>query len=253
MPARPIVTPELYDGLLIAYREAPGNAAFAAREAGCSRDVAKKAWEKGWPRIEYAKPIREVLRSEINAAKAERLKLRQAEDKRQEDARAKAHEDSIYTLREEAVASQAARRNALGISSNLSKLIAGLAPLTDRLIASLKDDKMSEKTAMRLISDITFAVRQGNEAIRIALDIERRRLGEPTQILGLAHSEELTTDEAVAELMSLQRTLVRAQEPATRYGAHRTLPNGSTVIDLPEDAFEGDEAQIISFPRKTTG
>ncbi len=47
-----------YDALVAAYRADPGNVRGAARAAGCSRGVAKRAWDEGW---EGLPAIREVL------------------------------------------------------------------------------------------------------------------------------------------------------------------------------------------------
>src|SRR5690349_18045802 len=120
--ARRKISQDLYDALVSAYREIPGNASNAATEAGCDRRTAKQAYEVGWP-ARSLPPIKEVLQSERNEIRAMRVeserRRREAVLAAKEDARS----DALATKSEEARAVANMRRNSLVFSIVFAKIL----------------------------------------------------------------------------------------------------------------------------------
>ena len=62
-----------YEAILSGYREDPANVTNAARYAGVTREMARNAWHRGFPRqyaagAAWARPIKEVLAEERDSA-----------------------------------------------------------------------------------------------------------------------------------------------------------------------------------------
>ena len=58
-----------------------------------------------------------------------------------------------------------------------------------------------------ILGRLTTALRQSNDAAQKALEMERLLLGEPTQILGVAHMDAITIVEAEEKLEAASRAL----------------------------------------------
>lgn len=250
--ARRAITKELYNALLGAYRLAPGNASNAARIAFCDRRTAKRAWELGWPKVaEWALPIRETMRLEFEEARADRERLVEKEREDQVAQREAARRDAARTVEEETKAVQIARANSIALGGIMNQLMRGMLPLAKRTVAQLESEEFTPKVGMKLMQDMGFVIRQGNEAIRLAMELERLRLGEPTDQLGISKDmDDVTAEEAVEELLGLERTLQRAAKAAGPLAAALIEDNGVLTIDLPQDAFEEDEAEVIELASK---
>jgi len=215
-----IYTKSRYSDLVRGFRESPGNFSHAARIAGVGTATAKLAWEKGWPRRSWAPPIKEYLQKEKEQIRAERQKQREIDQATEETARERATKDAIQSQAQEAAGSQAARANALALANVIGRITIACIPLSERVAAELKNPNFAftPQTAMRLFSSVSYVVRQGNEALRLALEIERLRVGEPTNVLKLV-AEDLTIDDVASQLTHMQRTLHRAVTKGVQYGA----------------------------------
>lgn len=247
--ARRVLTQELYDRLVEGFRQAPGNASHAARLAGCDRRMAARGWNMGWlNQVTWARPIREVIKGEMEAARAERFKLQEREREQQQNERQKARQDSIKAATEEAQAAAIARANGIAVGGIIQGLLRGLIPLTRSLQENLGAENLRPREIARMMGDAAFIVRHGNEAIKIAFELERIRLGEPTSVIGIQNNgmDDVTTEEAVEELLGIERTLRRAVNQTGMPMTH-IRPDGSVVIDLPEEAFEEEEATVIEL------
>lgn len=193
----------------------PGNASAAAKFAGTDRRMAQRVWEEGWTRYDPRwVPIKQYLETERERVRAERQRLQEEERKRREEEREKARQDAIRTQAEEARAAANARGNAIGLAAVIGKLVLGCIPVADRLRKTLEDPNtaFTHKEMLSIINRTSYIVREGNAALKMALEIERIRLGEPTTIMGLKPMDEMQPEEMVVHLESMARTLERAKE-----------------------------------------
>jgi hypothetical protein len=65
-------TKELYNAILAACRQVPGNYTAAGKLAGVDRNTVKLACERGWARVEGCLPIRDVLQMDMLMVRAAR-------------------------------------------------------------------------------------------------------------------------------------------------------------------------------------
>lgn len=247
--ARRKYTKELYDALVRGYRDAPGNASHAARIAGCDRRAAQHAYEAGWPKRPWAIPIKDFLAREREVVRAERHKALEQAREQETELREQAHKDAINAQKQEAAGSQQARANSLALANVIGQIAVACIPLSKRVAAAIRDDmKMSPQSALKLFSSMAYVVRQGNESLRLALEIERLRVGEPTSILKL-QAEDMTTDDVADSLSHLHRTLQRAVDRGDNTFEQDLQDAGGADFAQDHDEDEdGEEVEIHSGP-----
>lgn len=228
-------TREMYDAICDAYEEAPGNHSVASAKSGFSRKACRRAWELGWTGIEWARPIRVVFEERATIARAriqeaERL-AREAQQKeaneaavRLQEARAErvmareqAKQTALETLTQEANLVRMARVNGLGLMNLVAACIKGGMQLRQRVEEWLSNAwkegaKPEPKEIAALFRAFTGMVREANEAGKIALEMERLRLGDPARQMDEAQPGEMTLEEAIREIEDAQRVLYRAVE-----------------------------------------
>lgn len=248
------VTREMYDLLIDGYREQPGNASFAARAAGCDRRTAARGWNKGWLDLknhEWAVPIRDVIKNEMLSARAERQRLQEKEKEAVALERSRARQDAVKSAGEEAQAAQVARTSAIAMGGVAQSLIRTLLPLLKKLPELVEKADLTAKETIKAIGDTAFIVRSTNDSIRTSLEIERIRLGEPTDIIGIqSQLEEVTAEEAVEELLGIERTLRRAVVQTAGQTVSYTRPDGTIEINIPAEAYDDgseDGASVIEL------
>lgn len=106
---RIVRTPALYDSLVVAFRQSPGNCSHASRMTGLDRHVCARAWDKGWAHgapgqvvLPGCGPIKLVIQAErdtVKQAAAAQAKL--------ERELADAHLVRLRAVREAALAREA--------------------------------------------------------------------------------------------------------------------------------------------------
>lgn len=243
--ARRPYTKEFYDLLIAGYREAPGNASHAARVAKCDPRCAQRAWRKGWPKFSWGRPIREIIQEEMERARGEREKRLHEEREQQERDRENTRKDAIRATAEEAQAAGIARANGIAAGALIQALLRSMVPLTKKLQAEMEGADLKPREMAKMLGDAAYIVRQGNEAIKTAFELERIRVGEPTQVIGI--TVESTPEEAAHDLIALGRSLRRAVGKSKEGVVEK--PDGSFVIDLPEDAFEEQPGKVVPIKK----
>ncbi len=215
-PGRRAYTRALYDALVVGYRLAPGNAAHAGRVAGCERRCALRAWEHGWRGLPWARPIREVLAEETQAARArvaeqDRMK-REGEDARREQARV----EGIEAESQERSMLRAARQDVLAsavVAAELVPAMRGLAAIVKSAVLDangkpLPNPTIDAKSAIIMISRWTGIVGKVVYAAEVLAQLGRTERGLANTIVGHAEIElspEQTEDELVAGVELLAR------------------------------------------------
>lgn len=237
--AKRIMTKEIFDLIVQAYREQPENASHAARLAGVDRRTATKAFEVGCPGKTWGRPIKDILAEEKEQARLEKVRLAEAERKAAAGDRNKIKQDAIKANAEEALAGNISRANAIGFSRIVSKIVLITQNVVKELEKMFADPnqlaKMSAKEMMRIISQVAYIVQKGEETVKMAMEIERLRVGNPLSVLA-GNVENLSTEEAVKELENLSKTLERAKARGLTVIAGGVGTNlAEKIDDIPEE------------------
>lgn len=204
-------TREMYEAVLQAFREAPANCLRVKVKTGIDNRTAKRLWEIGWPgklrRFGYGKPIKLVLSEEQELARAARISAMEAQAKAEEDRSLQAQKDGIETLKEEGLLTKMGRIMAIGIGRGFIDALKGFGELAKQIEADMKNSAsmtpLERASMLRLIAQAGLAAERTNQ---LALQNERVRLGEPTQVFGVK-VDRLTAEEAANELRHLVSTI----------------------------------------------
>jgi hypothetical protein len=195
------VTQDVWDKLLEAYREDPGNHSNAARHAVVQRRTARRAWELGYPDRPWGlKPIKDLLASEAELARS-RLQLEADKEELEEDQIALELERDREASRQHAIRSkeQEGRLIAAARAGSIMGLSAAIeiAPSLQRAmqklgtaLAAIAEDQGS--LTAKDVANLSFVMRRYSSTLRelsqagqIAMEMERLYLGEPSQIIGV--------------------------------------------------------------------
>lgn len=212
MPISAPFNRNMYDALLDAFREVPGNYTQAARLAGTNPRTAKRAWLTGWRQYPWARPIQTVLREEAAAARSRRREQKLAEQaKRSADEELSAEETAKATSQETALV-VAARANALLLVGAINRIFRAATPLASKLetniVTSYDTGKITDLQLLRAFRDMGVLARHSSEAARLALELHRIQQNRPIHVIGI---EAMDPDIAAMEMEALSRTLRRAE------------------------------------------
>jgi hypothetical protein len=215
--------------MIEAWRQHPGKPQEAADLAGVGHRTIKKAWREGWPEKGFG-PIKEVFEREQQRARARLMSeiaarrdqtMAEKEKAIEHAARARAQEGQLVDL---------ARVSCLQALANARALVQPTKDLADRLQKQIleaagkpsKDSKgLTIQTSLGLLQKVANLQGKILSNARIAMEMERLHLGEPTQTVNVITTQsEMTLDEASARIQMANRAL----ESARRSG-------GLTVID----------------------
>lgn len=249
-PGRRAYTRKLYDALVEGFRLAPANAAHAARVAGCERRCAKRAWEEGWRGLPWARPIREVLAEETQAARAraatEERRRREADDARREAAR----QEGIEAEAQERSMLKAARQDVLAaavVSAELVPTMRALAVVIRNAVIDPDSGRVRDKplvdakTSMTLLSRWTGMVGKVVYAAEVLAQLGRTERGQANAIVGhveVEMSPEQTEEELLAGVELLAR--LRGLDPVRVEAFLRDL--GGESAQAPAREVKGERA-----------
>lgn len=235
--ANRLITQEMYDILLQAFREQPANASHAARMADCDPRMARRGWHKGWDYVTWAKPIKDVILDERRQARAKAWQAEQDLRVKAHDVRLKAQQDAVDVMASE---SQMLKLGRQSVTSALA-VTGVLWPAVRKLAEEMKQrveagtEKISPREALAFFRTYTWIVNMGVSAAGTLVDAERRKNGEPTEIIEFRDGEGMSLEEAVEELSHVQelieqarqRGLVPATSEAVGDGLESDKPNGT--------------------------
>lgn len=193
-------TQENWNKLIEAFREKPGNAAYAGRYAGCDYRVAQTAYEKGWSnRKEFTenKSIRAILleekmevRAKIRDMEAEKV----SEAQRARELRQKAKEDAVIDKAQEVQAARAAFGNAVRGLAMAGKLGEKIKKVTERCghLIDKDVDGMDLWEVVNFMKSYAWINDRANALARDALELSRKVGGEPDQVIQMVGGVEHT-------------------------------------------------------------
>lgn len=218
------ITREFYENLLAAFRKHGNKPTRCARDCGIDVRTARRAYAKGWVTRHkpWAKPMKIVLEEEqleMRASRVAELERQRAE----EEARIEqARKDAKETMDHEALMTRGARIASMLVGSNvLPPLVKAAQKLATDLEAGISAGiiVLQPIQVATLLARVARITKDTVEAQRLALENERLRLGEPTQVFGIKQ-EVVTADQAKRDLLELVASL------------------GDEVVDEGEDAAQ---------------
>ena len=206
---------EMYDKLIVAFREYGANYSKVSRVVGCGPRTVKKAWLDGWPKRRF-KAIQDVIGDDQLAARSsieqsQRLAMSER-DKMLEEAR----ENAIKSRKQEGQMTQMSRGGAINVLATALRLLKVSGPLVKELeeeIYSELGKPKEERTLgidkmMGVIERIGRYTQQGSSLAEVAMRLERIYLGAPETILGV-QVEDMTPEKAMIELREAEAALAR--------------------------------------------
>lgn len=236
------LTHEIYNALVAAYREKPEDHRNAAESAGVNWRTARRGWEQGWtPRLEWAPPIRDVIRGEQAAVRA-RLADEKAQHVKGEVKAAvttpaalqpKAREDAIDARLLEARLVRNARGNAIALLEIIGETMKGVVQVVPAMKQAIA--VMDPLRAVVVLQRLGALMRDATECGYRALQLERLQVGAPTEIIGVAsvgmEDAERETRRTLALLEEAKKLgVIPSGEGAEDEQANGSGGNGSTPI-----------------------
>lgn len=218
-------TDERAERLLEAYRRRPGVAQAAARAVGCDRRTATKAWNEGFTHRsvspKYQRPFKDIIEDEQAEARArlqrEAVEAHELAVKNEAHRRGVSQEDAIQHLTEERTQEAHLVRNAraatIVLLNTVAQISGGLNKLGGKVKGALEEASKGEigmreaQSALTLMTKLTTSLRQCNDAGQRAMEMSRLLLGEPQKIIGHAHLEGVTVDEAKERVAAAARAV----------------------------------------------
>jgi hypothetical protein len=229
------ITNDIYNAVLDAFREHPGNYSAAQKlakadprtEGSIAYATMRKAWNIGWPEQEK-KSIKAALASEALAA---RRLLEEQKKVTEQDALAalvsdealiaeQARNDAITARVGETKLVRAARENAIELLTNSKELLQGfgnLAPKVTKYLENLEiNDDEDVKLAAQLLWRLATSSRAATAAGMQVLQMERLLLGQPTEIIGVKDVEGISEKDALVELEEAAKAADRVRKRRER-------------------------------------
>lgn len=236
-----------------AFREYGDNYSKVARVCGIDRRTAKRGWELGWEYMEV-RPIKETMLAEQNQARIvvanssrshaaqdlenSRIKAEYEEMKAERSLAAK---DALESRKEESQMVRLLRSDTIASLAAIARMLPGMQKWAKEAGTLLMESSPKNAAEALAIMDKTSKVveRVASAADRV-MAMERRLLGQPEQIVGVAMPE-LSMEEALEHLEASDRTL-------TRMAAAGMLPEGfkpgATIINIPASRSEDTDGVL---------
>jgi len=238
------ISVEFYEALVQAFRDNPGNFTRVAKAVGTTRPTAKRAWERGWEKFEWAPPISEVLADEMEVARARIQQAKEAEAVREELVNPPEGIVSAAEQRREAhlqaqADRAAAKEHAIQARKELGEMIEALVKLVrqseavllrrnpgaqalaarvnDEMLklAKAKGKKFSLAHAMNVLRAHNNDVRSVTMAGRRAFELQQTHLGDPSKIIGVQQTsnfDDATEEELRKEIRKFMEDQVEDDE-----------------------------------------
>ncbi len=221
---RKAVTPELYEALVAAFRDAEShkgeegvNMAAAARLARCDQRTAKRGYERGWS-AKGMLPIRSLLIREHMEARARLQQEARAQAERAENERQAARAQAVQARVQEGQMVTVARATSLQALALANHLLTGgralAAQVKDALEAEAKrppGERMALGPALTLLGRVAAAGESINRAAHQAMVMERLHLGRPTEVIAMVDADDLSLDDARARLAAATAAIANAE------------------------------------------
>lgn len=205
------ISKKQYDVMVEVFREKPGEFTAARHAAKVGHRTAKRAWETGWERPDWARPIRDLIGEEQVAARAQmyEAELRQrsapSERARMNEEKELARLDVAKERAREAQAVRAALSHSLSLLANLGQFSSASIALSRRAANDLAEEvakgQVKWREALPFLTKLAWIGSQATSQLKDAMEATRLHLGEPGKIVGVHASGTVTTTTVDPEKM----------------------------------------------------
>jgi len=212
MAWRPL-TRDIYDALVAAFRDRPGQYTHAAKRAGVEFRMAKRGWLTGWMnQAAWAKPIHVLLEEEADTSRADALRQAEAERAAQARDRSLARQESVER-RTQMIQLAKAMRGTLGAGVVALQKI---GPVLAKALESFQNDlqtitEMHPKAKLELAREYIKAHSCLTSAFAELDAIARLEENKPTEIIQV-QAEDMTPAQAAREIEEAKALLDLARE-----------------------------------------
>lgn len=183
-------TREQYDKMLAAYRERPGEHAYAARAAGVEVRSARRGWRGHWTSPPWARCFQTVIEEDQAAARAKLAReeaARAAVAPEIREVRKVAEFDAVAEKVREAEACRASMSAAiagLAVTGTMSKARVALARrVSEELLAATIKGDVSWERALGILSKLQWLDAQAGSQLKNAMEVLRLHIGEPDKFI----------------------------------------------------------------------
>lgn len=200
------ISRELYEQMLEAFREEPGNVGYVAKKCDVEYRTAAKCWKVGWE-SKYFDPAKDKIEQELIAEQlATRARLANSikSDTKSEVVR----QDAVEIRTHETKMVRGARENCIALMACSQKLLGGAFQLSARLGELLRNEQLGVKDGIAVLATIGKLIKDGNESAKLSLVLERLLVGAPTEIIGLTN---ITVADAESECRRALATIEMAK------------------------------------------
>ena len=187
------ITKKQYDAMVEAHRERPGVISHAARRAKVIHRTAKRAFEEGWPKPNWARPIKEILAEDAIAARAELYEKEEAAARRGaklRDERDVAKLDAIHERAREAEGVRSALSTSLAMFANIGQFSAVSIEFSQAAAADLRKDilakKVKWKDAVPFLKALSLISERAVGQLKESMEALRLHTGDPQKLLGVS-------------------------------------------------------------------
>lgn len=225
MAKRTAITRDFYEKLLIAFRECPGNASFAARRALCDSRTAIRAWRKGWPDRDLP-PIEKALENEKIEAQAAARKAVLAASEAAEAQRELARQEAIESKKQEQQILKVARGDvlaALVLGADLVVAMRAAVAAIKRELEMKPDGSppdIKPIAAMQLLARHSQLIQRAVGAAEAVIQLSRLDRGATTAHIGIGGVEEDLSPEQIDEELEAIADVLTATRSTLTEGAN---------------------------------
>lgn len=210
-----VITREFYEKLLIAFRECPSNASFAARRASCDRRTANRAWVKGWPDRGF-EPIEKALENEKRELAGAGKRAQIAQQEAAEAAREKVRQEALQARDQEQQILKVARGDvlaALVLAADLVHAMRAAVGAIKRDLEAKPDGSppdIKPIAAMQLLARHSQLVQRAVGAAEAVIQLSRLDRGQTTANIGIGVTDEDLTPEQIDEELEAIADVLKA-------------------------------------------
>lgn len=213
------LTRELYEEVLEAYRQSPGNHSAVAARCGIDQRTARRIWD-GKPYKDY--PWALQAKGVLDRENAERLRVRRAEERRRHDIEAAEREARRRAASEargqDELAMKGARGNAIAVLRTAADLLPAIRVLSNVILDATKPGPDGKPAAVPLalaldvLNKHSLIAKRAVEMADRVIAMGRLERGLPTEIVGVTPTKELSYGDALAELEETEDLLASLKQ-----------------------------------------
>lgn len=246
-----------YEAILSGYREDPANVTNAARFAGVTREMARNAWHKGFPRqyaagARWARPIKEVLAEERDAAQVARAERARKDAEAADAERERARRESIEELAEEGRLRATTRKAVLGLVLVQTELIPAARACVGVIRGAVLEPDgaggwkpkakpdLTPTQASKILREATANMERLASAGQRVVELGRLVRGEST--LNVAAARDQSPEEALEELEMAAEVLSHVRAARLRQESSDGAPALEAEYEVREDGPDGAPA-----------